>query len=182
MPLSHEEKANNARTRMLEKSKAYSTSTYARKVATIFQRMIRAEHGADPRQFVSAVVDCEIRQVERRIGQCVCITCGRVACWTGNSVGGGEIETGHFIASRCNSILFEETNVAPQCKVCNRHRGGEQQLYRRWMMMVRGVAEIERLERLKQQSRKFGHEELVDMRIRYQARLTAAVERMKEGP
>lgn len=182
MPLSPEQKAANARQRMLESAKGYSTSTYARKVATIFQRMIRAEAGADPRQYVTAIVDCEVRQVERRIGQCVCVTCGKVACWTGNSVGGGEIETGHFIASRCNSILFEETNVAPQCKVCNRHRGGEQQLYRRWMTMVRGVAEIERLERLKQQSRKFTHEDLVDMRIAYQSRLDAAVRIMKEGP
>lgn len=181
MPLSPEEKAERARQRMLHTAKGYSTSTYARKVATIFQRMVRAESGADPRQYVTAIVDCEVRPVERRIGQCVCITCGKVACWTGNSVGGGEIETGHFLASRRNSILFEETNTGPQCKICNRHHGGEQQLYRRWMTMVRGVAEIERLERLKTQSVQFTHEQLVDMRIGYQARLDAAIKRMETG-
>ncbi len=181
MPLTHEEKAERARARLLESAKAYSTSTYARKVATIFQRMIRAEAGADPRRYVTAIVNCEVRQVEREIGQCVCITCGRVACWTGNSVGGGEIETGHFLASRRNSILFEETNTAPQCKICNRHGGGEQQLYRRWMTMVRGVAEIERLEKLKTVSRSFSHGELVDMRIGFAARLKAAEATMKRG-
>lgn len=181
MPLTPEQKAANARARMLENAKQYQTSTYARKVATVFQRMIRAEAGADEREYVTAIVNCEVRQVKRSLGQCVCITCGKVACWTGNKVGGGEIETGHFIASRRNSILFEETNVAPQCKSCNQYGGGEQQLYRRWMTMVRGVAEIERLEKLKTVSRSFSLDELVDLRIGYAARLAAAEERMRNG-
>lgn len=94
-------------------------------------------------------------------------------------MGGGVIETGHFLASRRNSILFEEDNVAPQCKVCNKHRGGEQQLYRKWMIAVRGLEVVERLERLKNEVVSFTREQLVDMRIGYQRRLGAAEERMK---
>lgn len=178
MPLSPEERAERARTRMLEKAKCFQTSTYARKVATVFQKMIRAEAGADPRQFVTAVVDGEIRQVERSIGNCACITCGKVQRWDSGIKG---VHTGHFLASRRNSILFEESNVAPQCSSCNYYRDGAPQEFRLWMRMVRGPEAIERLEKLKTESRSFGLEELVDLRIAYQARLAAAVERMKEG-
>jgi hypothetical protein len=177
--LTTEQKFQNTRNRMLDIAKQYSTGTYIRKfVAPLFQSMIRAEAAAHPCIFAQAIVDCELREVRREIGQCVCVTCGRVAVWKGNTNGGGEIETGHFLASRCNSILFEEMNVAPQCKVCNRHRGGEQQLYRKWMMNTR-PGDVERLERLKPQSKSFTRDELVDMRIGYAARLQAAVSLME---
>lgn len=174
--LTPEQKAANARSRMMERAKQFQTTTYCRKVAAVFQRMIRAEAAADPRQYVTAVVDGEIRQVERKLGQCVCVTCGRVMRWEGK-----HIHTGHFLASRRNSILFEETNVMPQCAHCNAYQGGMPQEYRLWMRIVRGQAEIERLELLKTQSRSFTLEELVDLRIAYAARLAAAEERMKNG-
>lgn len=177
MPLTPEEKAERARERMLQKAKEYSTGTYIRRnVAPVFQKMIRAEFGADPRQYVTAVVDGTIQQVQREVGQCACVTCGRVVRWNGR-----DIQTGHFLASRCNSILFEETNVAPQCSHCNGYRGGMPQEYRLWMRMTRGPEAIERLERLKTESRSFMREELVDLRISYAARLAAAEERMRNG-
>ena len=177
--LTPEQKSANARAKMLEVARQYSTGTYIRKfVAPLFQSMIRAEAGAIPEGLTTVIVECEVGQSFRRVGECACITCGKVAPWKGNAIGGGEIETGHFLASRCNSILFEEANVSPQCKICNRHRAGEQQLYRKWMMTVR-PEDIERLEKLKPQSKQFTRDELVDMRIGYAARLNAAVARMK---
>lgn len=177
MPLTPEQKAANARTRMLETAKCYQTTTYVRKfVAPTFQRMIRAEAGADTREYVTAVVNGAIRQVHRRFGQCVCVTCGAIKKWDSK-----DCNAGHFLASRRNSILFEESNVAPQCVSCNAHCGGMPQEYRLWMRMVRGPECIERLEKLKTESRQFGREELVDMRIGYAARLAAAEERMKAG-
>lgn len=178
MPLSDEEKRGRARQRMLDKAKCFQTSTYARKVATVFQKMIRAEAGADPREFVTAVMGGVICQVQRSIGQCACVTCGKVQRWDSGIKG---VHTGHFLASRCNSILFEESNVAPQCSSCNFYRSGSPQEFRLWMRMVRGLEAIERLERLKTESRSFGREELVDMRIAYAARLAAAEERMRNG-
>ena len=175
MPLTPEEKAKRARQRMLEKAKEYQASTYSRRfVAPVFQRMIRAEFGADTRRYVSAVVDGELRQVRRQIGQVVCITCGFLNRWNGR-----RIHTGHFIASRRNSILFEEDNVAPQCAFCNQHQSGALLEYRQWMEFVRGQEVIGRLQRLKTESRTFGREQLVDMRIYYTARLKAAEERMR---
>lgn len=176
MKLSLEEKLQRKRQRMLEQARQYSTGTYVRKVAATFQRCIRAEAAADTRQYVTAVVAGTIQQVERQLGQCVCITCGRVMKWEGKHV-----HTGHFLASRRNSILFEEANVAPQCAHCNAYQGGMPQEYRLWMLRVRGQVEIDRLERLKTVSVSFSLEQLVDMRIAYQSRMKAAEERMRNG-
>lgn len=184
------EKADRARERMIEQSRQWQVGTYTRKfVAPLFQKMIRAEFAALPAiaagvgtlhsAVAKAVVNTEITDVEYRLGQCVCVTCGTVGSWKGTFFGGGEIETGHFLASRRNSILLEEDNVAPQCKTCNRHRAGEQQLFRKWMLAVRGPEVVERLERLKNGVVQFTREQLVDMRIAYAARLKAAEEKMK---
>jgi len=170
MALSPEEKAQRARDRMLETAKKYQTSTYSRKfVAKTFQQMIRAEWACDPRKYITAVVKHEIRQVEREVGQCVCVTCGKVLRWDHH-----DMQTGHFLASRRNSILFEEDNVAPQCSYCNGHLSGAQNEYRKWMEYVRGIEVVEHLERLKTQSISFNHFELVDMRIDFQERLNKA--------
>jgi hypothetical protein len=176
MPLTAEQKERNAFERMLQKARQYQTSTYARKfVAGIFQKMIRAEAAADPREYVTAVVDGEIRQVRREIGQVVCITCGAVTPWNATKA----MNTGHFVASRRNSILFAEDNVAPQCARCNCYLSGAPMEYRQWMEFVRGREVISELRRLKNESVSFSHLELVDMRMSYMARLKSAEERMR---
>lgn len=179
MALSEEEKAERARQRMIDTAKKYQTSTYSRKfVAPLFQKMVRAEVGADHRPYLTAVVDGEIRQVFRELGQCVCVTCGKVDSWDSGIKG---MHTGHFLASRRNSILFQEDNVAPQCSSCNYYRSGAPQAFRLWMLKVRGKDVVERLEKLKTESVSFTKEQLVDMRIDYAARLKAAEERMANG-
>ena len=87
------------------------------------------------------------------------------------------MDTGHFLSGRRASILFEEANVAPQCKYCNR-TGGEQQLFRKWLVEVRGLETVERLERLKNETKQFTREELVELRIGYKARLKAAEKKL----
>ena len=174
-----EQKAERARERMLEKAKEFQTSTYSRKfVAPLFQKMVRAESGADQRMYVTAIVDGQVCQVRRNIGQCVCITCGKVQKWDSGIKG---MHTGHFLASRRNSILFDEDNCAPQCSSCNYYLSGAPQQFREWMRWVRGEETIARLERLKQESVSFSREQLVDMRIAYAARLKTAEVRMAEG-
>jgi hypothetical protein len=177
MMLTPEEKASRVRDRMIEKAREYSIGTYINKfVAPVFQRMIRAEAGALPRGNFPAVVDGELTTVYRKEGQCVCVTCGAVKPW---SSGLGGMHTGHFLGGRTGPILFDEGNVAPQCSNCNRYESGEPQKFRLWMESVRGIEEVERLKALKNTSRSFRRDELVDMRIEYQARLKAAEERMK---
>lgn len=178
MALTAEEKARRARERKLEKAREFSTSTYARQyVAGVFQRMIRAEYAASPCEYFPAIIDGELRQVRREVGQVVCVTCGRVARWDDKST----INTGHFVAGRSNSILFEELNVAPQCVACNCHGSGQLLEYNQWMESVRGREAIDRLRALKATTRSFDREELVDMLIEYTERLKIAKEAMSRS-
>ena len=175
--LTTEEKAERARQRMLEKAEELQIGTYARRVvAPVFQRMIRAEWAARPRCHEPAIVGGAIATTFRERGQCVCVTCGLLGPW---SSGIGGMHTGHFLQSRRNSILFEEDGVAPQCSNCNRYSSGAPQEFTQWMLAVRGEETVERLERLKTTSRQFSREELVDLRIAFQARLRVAEERMR---
>lgn len=177
MPLTPEEKAERQRQRMLEKAAQFQVSTYSRRfVAPVFQKMIRAEAAALPNGLAWAIVDGKLAFVPRRVGECVCVTCGTVGPWTSNTK---TFNAGHFLAGRRNSILYEESNVAPQCVTCNCHRSGAAQEYRKWMMAVRGREVVERLERLKTQSVSFDRGQLVDMRIKYAARLDAAIRKME---
>lgn len=164
-----EEKAANARARMLETAKGCN---YKKRVATQFQLMIRAEFGADDSPYVPAVVDGSIRHVARDIGQVVCVTCGDVYWWKDPRK---RINTGHFISRKKNATFFDPMNVGPQCVTCNKYRHGERGLFEIWVRHIYGAAEVERLQRLKNESRKFTTEELVDMMIGFQARLKAAV-------
>ena len=175
--LTDQEKQARRRERMLEKAREYTYGTYSRKfVAPLFQKMIRAEFGAKASGETPAVVDGQLHMVTRRRGECVCVTCGKVLAWDSGIKG---MHTGHFLASRRNAILFEETNVAPQCSHCNYYGSGAQQRFRIWMLACRGEEIVERLQQLKNTVVKFDREQLVDMRIEYQARLRAAEERMR---
>lgn len=175
--LTDDDRAERARLRMLETARAYSTGTYLRKfVSPLYQRMRRAEFAAEPLPFALAIVNGELASVDRSIGECVCVTCGKVQNWDSGIKG---MHTGHFLASRRNSILLEDENTYPQCSGCNFYRSGAPQEFRKYMLEMKGPETIERLERLKTESRSFGREELVDMRIRYQERLNNAIERMK---
>ena len=181
MKLTTQDKAQRSRQRMIGQARQYQTGTYTRKfVAPLFQKMIRAEAAAQPAGFCEVIAGGELCQVRRDIGFCACVTCGKILPCKGNGPWKeNALHTGHFLASRRNSILFEEDNCAPQCSHCNYHRSGEQQLFRKWMLAVRGSETVERLERLKNEVRAFSRDELVDMRIGYAARLKAAETRMK---
>lgn len=174
--LTAEEKAERARQRMIEKANEMSTSTYSRKfVAPVFQKMIRAEAAAQPAGWERVIAGGRLMKVHRCVGQCVCVTCGKVSPW---KTPNGTMEAGHFLPGRTFAILYEEDNVAPQCAYCNKHLHGAPDRFRLWMSEVRGEDTIDRLTRLKATTRQFSREELVDMRIAYQVRLKAAEERM----
>ena len=168
------------RDRMILKAREYTFGTYVTNfVAPEFQQMIRAEAGAKPSgSNATAILSGEAQYVYRRQGQCVCVTCGLVLPW---SSGIGGMHTGHFLGSRCFSIVFEEDNVAPQCSSCNRYHSGRPELFTLWMKHVRGAEIIERLRRLKATARHFTREELVDMRIEFKRRLKEAEQVMAKG-
>lgn len=172
-----EEKAERARQRMIEKSKEVSCGTYLQNfVATRFQKVVKAEAGAMPDGVAVAVFRDAIVGIQRYVGEVVCVTCGKVTAWDAR-----DMNAGHFIGSRRNSILLEESNCAPQCVHCNQYQSGNPQAYRMWMEAVHGVEIIEMLQRLKTQSVTWDREQQVDMRIEYDRRLRVAIETMKRN-
>lgn len=56
-----------------------------------------------------------------------CCTCGRVFPY-------GQLQAGHFIAGRNNSILFEPRAVHGQCRGCNLYGHGKQAEYGKFML------------------------------------------------
>jgi hypothetical protein len=92
------------------------------------------------------------------------------------------MHTGHFLASRRNSIMFEEDNVAPQCASCNYHANNSApQRFRQWMEAVRGDEVIKRLERIKNTTVCFTLDELVEKRIEFERRLKFAKHLILKG-
>lgn len=165
------------RCKKMQEVKAKGTTKFLKgPLAKLFQKMVRAEYGAQPTGYVQVMKKGRgLVSVHRHIGQCVCVTCGRIEPW---STIKGVMNTGHFVASRRASILLEEENVAPQCSFCNQYGSGEASLFRIWMEAVRGIDVIEQLERLKTASVSFDRDELVDRWFQYSERLKAAIKKM----
>ena len=155
----------------LEFSRRWSLATLKKKAAQDWQKCVRAEAAAVEAHH-PAIVNSKFVRIYSPLGTCVCVTCGAVKPWNTN-----ELDAGHFIGGRSNSILFEPLNCHPQCKWCNR-TGGQPEAYRRFMQHSYGEDVIETLERLKREARSFSREELVSMRREYRARVKHAEVRM----
>ena len=174
MKLSPEEKAARARQKTLDQWKAFSIQTCRTKTAREFQKMTRAEAAAQPNGYTNAMDHGMLVMVYRHVGECVCVTCGKVLPW--NTKG---MHTGHWIGRVHQSTLMEPDNVAPQCYTCNEPLRGNVREYTMWMEHVRGREVIERLQAIKRQPVSFTREDLVDRRIDYSRRLKAAIAKMK---
>jgi hypothetical protein len=83
----------------------------------------------------------------------ICVTCGRETDYR-------ELQAGHFLSSRCNSILFEESGVHIQDKHCNLFKHGNIENYYPYMLKRYGQKEIDRLKKLKGTTRKYTIDEL----------------------
>ena len=75
-------------------------------------------------------------------GNCTCVTCGTVKPWT-------EMQAGHSIGGRMNSILFHEEIVHPQCVSCNIFQNGNYTQYTLYMIDRYGRDRFEELIKLK---------------------------------
>lgn len=86
-------------------------------------------------------------------GYTACVTCGRIKHWK-------ELQGGHFIPSRCNSILFDDRGIHAQCYGCNCGQGGMWVEYEEYMLDRYGEEVVKELKRLKTQTKKFTIPEL----------------------
>lgn len=85
-----------------------------------------------------------------------CYTCDRVYDFK-------ELQAGHFIPGRTNSVLFDEIGVRVQCYSCNMYRGGEQLLFRRKLVKEIGEEKVEFLENKRFQTKQYRLGELLAM-------------------
>lgn len=76
-----------------------------------------------------------------------------------------ELQAGHFLSSRCNSILFEEQGVHAQCVACNIYKHGNVEEYYPFMLKKYGEEVISILKGLKKTTKSFNrtdYEEMID--------------------
>ena len=163
------------RERMMETLIQKGWSKYLKTVvAKMFQRMVRAEAAAQPTGYTNAIDDGMLIMVYRHVGECVCVTCGKVLPWNVNGM-----DSGHLISRAYLATLLDPDNCAPQCVGCNQHYHGKPNEFRQWLVAVRGMETVVRLEELKRKTVEWSRDDLVDMRIEYGERLRAAEAKMK---
>ena len=96
-----------------------------------------------------------IRLKYSKQGICECVTCGKVAPWT-------DMQAGHGIPGRGNSILFVEEAVRPQCVGCNMFAGGAPHKFVRLLIEWYGLDGYDELMALSKRPRKFYVHELIE--------------------
>jgi hypothetical protein len=89
-------------------------------------------------------------------GICTCITCGVKKPWK-------ELQAGHFIDSRNNSVLFDERLVFPQCVGCNMFKKGNKVKYTLFMLKKHTKKQVEEMYNLKFKTRKISDAEYLEM-------------------
>lgn len=95
-----------------------------------------------------------------------CITCGFEFPFN-------DLQAGHFVSGRGNSVLFDEECVHAQCRTCNILKGGKTLVYRRKILELYGDGYDEVLEKRAQVVKKFTISELEDL-------ITELEEKIKE--
>lgn len=97
-------------------------------------------------------------------GYCTCVTCGVKKPWE-------EMQAGHFIPGRTNSVLFVEEIIHPQCPSCNIFKGGNYVEYTIYMIDMYGRDKVDEFRQLKNQTKKITITELEDMYHEYETKI-----------
>ena len=100
-------------------------------------------------------------------GYVTCYTCGVIKPPT-------EMQAGHLLDGRSNSILYEERALKPQCYACNCCRAGNKEIFIPRFIDEHGRELYDELVRQKKQTRKIEVEELEQMIESYKERLKEA--------
>jgi len=93
-----------------------------------------------------------------------CVTCGKELPFK-------ELQAGHAISGRNNSILFDEKLVNAQCGGCNGFGGGKYGEYSVWFIKKYGLKEWEKKVRLSHKSVKYTKEDYSEMYEEFKKKL-----------
>jgi hypothetical protein len=93
-----------------------------------------------------------------------CISCGKEL--------GTKFDAGHYLnANNHWNVRFNELNVNGQCVYCNQHLHGNLIEYRKRLVTLIGVENVEWLEEVAKETRKFTIEELKEIIETYKAKI-----------
>jgi hypothetical protein len=115
-------------------------------------------------------------RLERREGEDLlvwCVSCQRKMPWK-------QIQAGHFIDGRFNSILFDELGIHPQCGLCNVVHNGRKEEYFIYMEMTFGREAIDELRVQRNKQVNFTSEQLEQMIAGYRQRIKDEIDRRGE--
>lgn len=94
----------------------------------------------------------------------MCITCKRDYPYT-------QLQAGHFIAGRGNSVLFDERLVYSQCGGCNLNpphgKGGNHVEYFRFMLDEVGLEKIDEFRALKSETKQYKTHDFEELEEKY---------------
>ena len=94
----------------------------------------------------------------------VCCTCGRTKHIK-------ELDAGHYISGRSNSVLFNDKGIHIQCRKCNRFEEGNKGEYEKFMLEKYGAEECERQKNAKHLSVSLSLFELKALELDYKQKL-----------
>lgn len=97
-----------------------------------------------------------IRTKASNHGLVQCVTCGAIKPIK-------QMQAGHYVDGRKNSVLFVEDIVHPQCVKCNVFNAGAKIEYTVYMLDRYGEKKVQEFIKLKQKVKKFTIEELEDI-------------------
>lgn len=110
--------------------------------------------------------DCLATTKSSDMGRCV--TCNKVFPFT-------ELQAGHAIGGRYNSILFDEQLVNAQCRICNHYGNGKYGEYSLWFISKYSLEEWESKIELSHQQVKYTISDYKDIYEEYKAKLKGLI-------
>lgn len=99
-------------------------------------------------------------------GYCRCVTCGKIDAPE-------MMDAGHYISRANRCTRWDERNVWPQCRSCNRFKEGAKDAYALFLTKKFGTGVLEELNRAKNQICKMGTPWLEESIKDYKARVKA---------
>jgi len=134
-----------AKTKLRKKAKAGTVSAAKAEAWRIFSRMIRMR-------------DCLKTTGDPGRGRCV--TCGRAYAFK-------DLQAGHWLGGRRNSVLFDDRHVHCQCFGCNVRGSGKGPEYTEFMEGTYGKEVMAEIRAKNKERRQFGVVELQEMQARW---------------
>lgn len=94
-----------------------------------------------------------IKETDRN-GYCTCVTCGVVRKWD------DRIDAGHCFSRDNRAIRFDDRNVHPQCRRCNRFQSGQVARYMIYMRKRYGQDALDELDAKSRLTKQFTLDDL----------------------